>query len=80
MRYQDASPPELHHVTSIEVTGDAHIEVQEMDLQHQRLGSVEFAHGETSLAGGRAVVVITEEDSGPRVTVRPRQERPRTRT
>jgi hypothetical protein len=71
VRWEESDPPELHPVAKLIVGGRAHIEVRELPLRHMRLGQVEFARGEMELGGSRSLVVVTEDDSGGKLTMRP---------
>ena len=70
VRYELADPPELHPVTSIEVTGPAHIEVREVQLRHRRLGSVNFSQGQTTFGDREALLVATDDGPGERLSMR----------
>lgn len=66
-----ASPDgSLEKIVRLEVHGTYHIRIQELTLSEGRLGEVQFAHGTTSFAGKNALVVVTEDVSGARLTVR----------
>jgi hypothetical protein len=73
VRYELADPPELHAVHSIEVTGPAHVEVREVQLQHGRLGTVTFSQGRTTLADRDALLIATEGESGGKLSMRFRE-------
>lgn len=71
VRHDDSVTPTLHRVASLLVDGAAHIEVRELPLRHMRLGDVHFAHGQVELAGRASLVVVSEDDTGGKLTVRP---------
>jgi (2Fe-2S) ferredoxin len=70
VQYAEVDPPELHRVVAVVIEGKAHIEVRELQLRHMRLGDVQFSQGEVELAGIRSLVVVTEDSSGGKLTVR----------
>jgi hypothetical protein len=71
VRHEESDPPELHRVTRLVIDGKAHIEVRELALRHMRLGDVQFAQGEVEIAGKPSLVVVTEDDTGGKLTMRP---------
>jgi hypothetical protein len=70
VRYELADPPEMHMVSSIEITGPAHIEVREVELQHRRLGDVNFSQGQTTFGDREALMVATEGEPGRKLSMR----------
>lgn len=70
-RYEDAEGgPELHRITHLRVVGQAHIDVVEVELSHQRLGDVLFSQGTSTIAGRRALIVATEDEEGGQISIR----------
>jgi hypothetical protein len=67
---------ELHRIDALEVTGKATIHVSEIALTHRRLGEldVRYAYGEGTIGGKPALVVVTEDEEGPKATVRLRDD------
>lgn len=70
LRDAAASPPELHRVVKVEVSGDAVIEVARVDLVHRQLGDVAVSYGEVDLGGKKGVFVATGEDDEGAMTLR----------
>ena len=71
VRYEESDPPEFHLVTRLVIDGAAHIEVRELPLRHMRLGDVQFSQGHVELAGQTTLVVVTEDETGGKLTMRP---------
>jgi hypothetical protein len=71
VRHEESDRPVLHRVTGLVIDGKAHIEVRELALRHMRLGDVRFAQGEVEIAGQPSLVVVTEDDTGGKLTMRP---------
>ncbi|MGH9194160.1 MAG: restriction endonuclease, partial [Acidimicrobiia bacterium] len=70
-RYEDAGDgPELHRITHLRVVGQAHIEVVEVELSHQRLGDVLFSQGTSTIAGRHTLIVATEDEEGGQISIR----------
>jgi hypothetical protein len=59
-RFDDVQPPQLHPIESVETTGQAHIEVQRVELTHARLGDLRVAYGEVDLMGKSGVIVASD--------------------
>jgi hypothetical protein len=71
-RFEQKSPTEFHPIEKAELQGHAVIRVNEAQLTHKRLGDVEFSYGETKLGDQNALVVVTEEADGPKLSLRMR--------
>jgi len=61
---------ELHQIANMEFTGRAVIQVTEMRLTHWRLGDTAVAYGEARVGDENALLVIGEDESGTRATMK----------
>lgn len=63
-------------IEKIVIDGKAQIHVDEIPLTHKRLGGIDvaYAFGQGSVAGKRALVVVTEHADGTTLSVRPNPE------
>lgn len=68
----DDGTAELHRIEKIEIIGRASIEVQEMTLQHGRLGDVAVSYGEATIFGTPTAMVATVSGGREVVTTRVR--------
>ena len=59
-------------IAQIQVAARARVRVSEVSLEHGRLGEVLFSHGEGRFGSGEALFVVTENESGGNLTIRPR--------
>jgi hypothetical protein len=71
-RWELSQPPELHEIQNIEFTGTATIRVGQIPLHHKRLGEITYAYGTGELGRDSVLLVVTEDESGPKFTVRQR--------
>lgn len=67
---RNIDPPELHPIEQVEIMGDAVIEVQEVALNHMRLGETRVAYGEVALQGRAGVVVASDGPGNEVLTIR----------
>ena len=67
----DGNNAELHPIERLEVIGRAVIKVAKLDLTHQRLGDVAYAYGEAEMGDARTLFVLSESETGSRLTIRP---------
>lgn len=70
------STGEIFEVKRLEVWGDATIEVGAFELESFRLGNVVYAHGVGNIGPRPAILVVTEDESGGVLTIRPREVTP----
>jgi hypothetical protein len=71
--YQEGdAEPELQAIDALEFKGKASITVSEIALAHKQLGEIDvkYAFGEGTLGGQPALVVVTENEQGGKLTVR----------
>ena len=69
-RWELSQPPELHEIQNIEFTGTATIRVGQIPLHHKRLGEITYAYGTGQLGRDPVLLVVTEDESGPKFTMR----------
>jgi hypothetical protein len=68
---REESGGELHPINEMQVIGEAVIEVADpVALVHRRLGDVMYSYGEGTVAGRKALVLITESEQGGQATFR----------
>ena len=70
VRYEETDPPELHRVIGMEFIGRAVIKVTEIPLSHRRLGEVTYAFGEGKVGDNRALIVVTEDGTAAKASIR----------
>jgi hypothetical protein len=73
-RWEKVDPPELQLIEEVVVLADVAVEgVPTIEMTARQLGDIAYSYGEATLGGERALVVITADESGGRLTVRPRR-------
>lgn len=73
-QFQDADPPELHLIEEVKVLAEAAVtDVPPVEMTPRQLGPVAYAYGETMFGGEPALVVVTADAEGARVSMRLRR-------
>jgi hypothetical protein len=76
--WRETDPPELQLIEEFEVVFDGAIgRAPTIEMTSRQLGDVAYSYGETTLDGRPALVVLTADETGGRLTVRPRAGSPR---
>lgn len=75
-RWTEANQLELHRIERVALTGNAVIHLSEIALERKRLGeiNVNYAFGEGSIAGRPALLVVSGNPDGEKLTIRIRDE------
>jgi hypothetical protein len=76
LRWELSPEPEFHEVLAMEYTGRAVINVTEVRLTHRRFDKTNLAYGQAELAGKDALFLVTEDESGGRLSVRVGRDKP----
>jgi len=72
-RWEKTDPPEMQLIQEIVVLADVAVEdVPTIEMTSRQLGDIAYSYGEATIHGERALVVITADETGGRLTVRPR--------
>ena len=73
-RWEQVDPPELQLIEEVVVLADVAVEdVPTIEMTARQLGDIAYSYGESTIGGERALVVITADETGGRLTVRPRR-------
>jgi hypothetical protein len=70
LRWEATAEPELHRIQVMEYIGRAVINVTEVRLTHRRFDTSLVAYGEAPIGGKDALFVITEDENGPKMSIR----------
>ena len=63
--------PRVHRLKEIQVGGFAEIRVAEIHLTHKKLGEIAMAYGTGMLGEDEILIVVTEDENGNKVAMRP---------
>jgi hypothetical protein len=74
-QWQETDPPEMQLIEEIVVLADVAVtDVPTIEMTSRQLGDIAYSYGETTLGGKRAVVVLTADETGGLITVRPQRD------
>lgn len=71
VKWEEVDPPEFHRIKEIQVGGFAEIRVAEIHLTHKKLGEIAMAYGTGMLGDDEILIVVTENENGNKVAMRP---------
>jgi hypothetical protein len=72
LRSYEFDPPELERILDLCVTWQYRVRVAEVPLRHRQLGETRYSEGQAQIDGHTATIVVTEDASGSRISVRMR--------
>lgn len=73
-RWEQPDPPELQLIEEVVVLADVAVgDVPTIEMTLRRLGDIAYSYGEATIGGERALIVITADETGGRLTLRPRR-------
>jgi hypothetical protein len=73
-RWEQVDPPELQLIEEVVVLADVAVEqIPTIEMTARQLGDIAYSYGEATIAGEHALVVVTADETGGRLTMRPRR-------
>jgi pyruvate-formate lyase-activating enzyme len=73
-QWQETDPPEMQLIEEVVVVADVAVsDVPTIEMTSRQLGDIAYSYGEATLGGKRALVVLTADERGGLITIRPQR-------